>query len=141
MYFSLLMGQEHWLKLADRFIVDLRAGVHRERSRSQTIRPCHHAVLSLPALCTGRSHHYHPYLTGGATQGPEGKAASPWSPRRAQSRTQPSLPLAARSRRCWCLGNESQSRNEKSLVLTRFCIKTYAVSKDTLKCFSEPESI
>lgn len=91
MYFSLLMGQEHWLKLADRFIVDLRAGVHRERSHSQTIRPCHHAVLSLPALCTGRSHH-HPYLTGGTTQGPEGKAASLWSRSRAQSRIQPSLP-------------------------------------------------
>lgn len=53
----------------------------------------------------------------------------------------PSLPPAACSRRCWCLGNESQSRNEKSLVLTRFCIKKHAVSKDTLKSFSGPESI
>lgn len=70
---------------------DLRVGVHRERSRSQTIRPsCRRTALSLAALCVGRSYH-HPYLTGGETQCPEGKVASLQSPGKAQSGIQSSL--------------------------------------------------
>lgn len=114
-----------------------------ERSRSQTIRPSHrHTALSLTAVCIGRSYH-HPYLIGGETQCPEGKVASCSHPGRLRAWSgPPSFHSTAHSRRWGCLGNESQSRNKKSQVgITCFCIKKYAVNKDTPECLSGPESI
>lgn len=115
-----------------------------ESTRAQTIRPsCRRAALSLAALCVGRSYH-HPYLTGGETQGPEGKAASLRPPGRAQSRIQPSLLPPGCSLQEMLVPWQwvTVKKQEISWVrITVLCIKKYDISKDTPKCFSGPESI